>query len=230
MCFSFQASILAWFIALFTSFIILYFSAFISKKIKYIWFAIFLLTFSQIQIMEAILWSTENYKINNFITIMIYYLLWLQPLINVLGLFLYKYSIIKLSFTTILYYLLPIIYYSFIMIYSLFFMDNSHFMSHVNNNNHIIWCNSVDKYNYFLNGFTNNKILNFFIGSSYMIGLILPPALTFDYDGVIIMVYSLLSYLFTKMLFLIDEYASVWCYIAIGYSFVCIVCLFIFNN
>lgn len=231
MCFNFEVSISAWYVALFSSFVIFYFSSRLDKRIKYIWYGTFLLTFSQIQIIEAIIWATNDKNINNICTILIYYLLWLQPLINCIGLLIYKLSEKKITRYTILIYVVPILYYISTIIYSLFFLDTVSYISYPGHDNHLVWNNCrTNNCNYFLNIFkVKNNILNSLIGISYMVGLILPPMLTYEYDGIILTIYSITSYIISKILFMNNEYASIWCFIAIGYGIVCIISICIEN-
>src|SRR3989304_8610690 len=77
MCYSYQSSLSGWLIAFVLSIYML-----ANGNIYNKWVPIMILTITQIQIMEAIIWATDSYVINSNATKLISYLLLLQPLVN----------------------------------------------------------------------------------------------------------------------------------------------------
>lgn len=227
MCYNFEVSIISWFSCLLLSFAIFYFSSYLNfiDRLKYVWFGCFILTFTQIQVIEAIIWATKSHYINNLATQMIFYALWCQPLINMIGLLINKSNIKNANKSELLLYRLCVIYYLFIMLYATFFMDTQYFESTIGTNGHLVWnkCMGRDFCDYFLSVIdTEIYSINAFIGFTYLFGLIVPPALSFTLEGYITTFYTCLSFTATKMLYSPEEYASMWCFSAIGYSLTCL--------
>jgi len=79
MCYSFESSIRAWII----SFILCTYMLANPQKYNN-WIPLMILTFTQIQIMEAIIWTSidKNQEANKKTTKILFFMLWLQPLLN----------------------------------------------------------------------------------------------------------------------------------------------------
>jgi len=206
MCFSYKSSILAWIAALFIS-IYLY-----NRNNKYDrWNAIFIFTFTLIQLFESGIWhnieSGNNDKsTNEFYTKLILVGLTCQPLVQ-------TYFGYISSKSDTLYYLL-IAYIAFVG-YSLYriLLTSEKFSSDVGPNKHLIW--NSNTYKHFLSG-------PYFITSIlYLLGLLL-PLIYQGSDSVPLLLIGLCTLLYSLSYAKTGEFGSMWCRIAVLYGVVCV--------
>ena len=197
MCFSFESSINSWFYAVISIIILL----FLSQSKLSIWISMFTLTFTQIQLIEAMIWKNINDELNNKLVKYISVLLWFQPLIQ--SLFSYLYS--KNSFMLYLFFIYLIIILKELKSTDIFTLT-------ISDKGHLVW-----------NRYENNKKIHILSNNNlylllYLTGMILPLTviesniaryLLIGY-GTGSLIYSILNY--TK-----DEMGSLWCYHAVNY-------------
>ena len=151
MCYNFKASITAWIIALISCLYMLSY-----PEIYGTWIPLFILTFSQIQILEAIIWSNGN-KNTETTRILMFFLL-LQPLIN---------SFLGYRNTNNKFLLYSSFFYGAIIIYHLITSRNDEFITLKGSTGNLIW-------NRFRNGKQVHLFGNEFIGMAYLVGLCFP--------------------------------------------------------
>jgi len=196
MCYSFESSIKAWII----SFILCTYMLANPQKYNN-WIPLIILTFTQIQIMEAIIWTSmdKNQEANIKTTKILFFMLWLQPLLN---------SFIGYTNTNDNILLYATFFYTLILLYLYQTSKNDSFMSTVGPNGHLVW-NRFDE---------NNKKIDFFKNKLfiplYLMGLLVP----FFYIegnvkyipisiGIGTFLYNLYKYQ--------DEFSSMWCHSAV---------------
>ena len=170
MCYSYSSSIGAWLFSLVASIFML-----ANNDIYDVWLPIFILTFTQIQVLEAGIWTSipSNISANSFFTALIPYLLLLQPLVNSGMAFLNTKNSSTLLYTIFIF---MIIGYTFLLIANYYTADNFEFISTVGENGHLVW-ERIDKEtgeNNTILGFTSNYYLNKLIEFAYLIGLFVP--------------------------------------------------------
>ena len=200
MCYSTMSNYYSWLISLFGS-IGLLILGILKKDYNYFWLSGFALTFTQIQVIEIILWSNiENNNIKNAKNMAKYIplLLWLQPFINsLLGYIVTKNK--YLLYSTLVFGLL-------LSIDSHNSFYNSDFDLKIGKNNHLVWIRD-----------NNNKILsNYLFASLYLIGLVMPFLFLENKSlKTMILVYYALSILFLNVKYESDEVNSVWCFVSV---------------
>lgn len=199
MCFSFESSIKSWIYALLACILLLLIS---SCNQLAVWISVFTLTFTQIQIIEAMIWRDINNGKNSDLVKYIPVLLWFQPLIQCLFGFSYSknYLLLGLSFV-----------YMTIILKELYSKDT--FSATISEDHHIIW----NRYN------INNKPI-FILGDSdlyiliYLLGMFIP--LLFIKNNItkyVLLGYGIGSILYTGYFYKQDEFNSLWCYNAVNY-------------
>ena len=195
MCYSFESSIKAWII----TFILCTYM--LANPDKYNnWIPLIILTFTQIQIMEAIIWTSmdKNQEVNKKTTKILFFMLWLQPLLN---------SLIgyKNTHNNILLY--ATFFYTLILVYLHQTSINDKFISTIGPNGHLVW-NRFDQNNNKIEFFKNKLLIPL-----YLSGLLFP----FFYIkgnikyipisvGIGTFIYNLYKYE--------SEFSSMWCYTA----------------
>lgn len=196
MCFSFEASIIAWFISLFGSMYML------SDNSYDKWIPLFILTFTQIQIMEGVIWSSinTNNTINTKATTIILFLLWLQPLFN---------SLIGYQQTNnnILFYLTLL--YALIILVTYFTLGQDHFITTEGPNGHLVWNRYNDQ------GEKKSFLGPNFLEILYLIGLFLPFFFLSNSMGIITIIFGLVTFLIT-LTYYGEEFSSMWCYLSVA--------------
>jgi len=206
MCYSFESSITAWILAFILSLIMLSY-----PEIYGNWIPLFILTFSQIQILEAIIWSNPDR--NNDTTHLLMFVLLLQPLVNCfLG-----YRTTKNSFL-----LYSSFFYGIMIIYYLISSKNDKFKSIIGPDGHLVWT----RYN---NGKQVNLFGNEFISLAYFMGLFF-PFLFMDSDLKYIPLFTGAITLFITMKNNPCEIPSTWCHIVIIMAVVMILSPLFINN
>ena len=196
MCYSFEASIISWFISLFGSMYML------SDDSYDKWLPLFILTFTQMQILEGVIWSSinTNNDINIKATTIILFLLWLQPLLN---------SLIGYKETqkNILLYLTFL--YALIVLITYFTLGQDHFIATEGPHGHLVW-NRYAK--------TGEKKLfmgSYFMGILYLIGLFLPFFFYPNVMGTITIIFGLVTFLIT-LTYYGEEFSSMWCHLSVA--------------
>jgi len=170
--------------------------------------AAFIISFTTIQLLEYFIWKSidsNNLEDNSYYTRLVPIVLFAQPLIQT-----------YFSYTYTKSYNLLIFIYIFmgILLYTIYTINNFNYKSVKGPNKHLIWY-KIDK-------ISNEKsivIQRYFFGYIYLIGM----GIGLYYTGN----YSLLSYGIGSFLFILnnyseDEFSSMWCFVAIGYSLLCI--------
>lgn len=196
MCYSFKASITAWIIALVSCLYMLSY-----PEIYGTWIPLFILTFSQIQILEAIIWSNGNK--NTETTRLLMFFLLLQPLVN---------SFLGYRNTNNKFLLYSSFFYGAIIIYHLITSRKDEFKTMTGPTGKLIWSR-------FRDGKEVNVFGNEFIGFVYFAGLFFP---FFFMEGNVKYV-PLFTAVITFMITVVRnrcEFYSTWCYLAIMMSVV----------
>lgn len=207
MCFDYKSSVGAWLLA---SGISIYMLA--NPQTYYNWIPLLILTFAQIQILEAILWvnNNNNSNINEFITTLIPFFLLLQPLVN-------SYVGYKNTNEDLLYYLTLV--FVFVILYYILIAKQSSYNTTVGPNNHLVW-NRYDQNNNKVPLLGNNIVIVL-----YLVGIFVPlffiPDLTLRY---VIITYALITFVYSMYNYLnTDEMGSMWCYLAVGIAVLALV-------
>lgn len=211
MCFSFESSIKSWFLALAGCLFLLAFS---KNKNLSIWISAFTLTFTQIQVLEAIIWKTleanKNADVSN-IARYIPVLLWCQPFIQSIFGYIYTKNIFLL-------------YLSFVYLFMIFMELNSSdtIKIQISKSGHLVWKRYRDGKPIYLLG--DNMI----VGLIYLFGL-LAPLFFIDNEHFITKI-GLIGFGVMSLLYSFtygpDEFSSMWCYIAVNYILVAIIAEF----
>lgn len=195
MCYSFDASLNAWLVSFICSIYMLAHPAFYG-----FWIPIFILTFTQIQIAESIIWASPDK--NSYMTRMIGYLLWLQPLIN-------SYMGYLDTKTTALFYMA--IFFGFVMIFYHVTAAADTFESTVGPTGSLQW-NRFNPDGEEV-GIFGNKIFNL----AYLIGLFVPFLYMDSTAKYIPFIVGLPTLLWSRW-YSPTEYGSKWCYSAVSMS------------
>ena len=213
MCFSFSSSINSWFIALIGSIFLLAIS---NNTSLALWTSAFTLTFTQIQIIEAIIWKSLEMNKNADVSNVAKYipiLLWFQPFVQSL----FGYFHTKNIF---------LLYLSFVyMLIILFELNtNDRFEIKISNNNHLVWKRIRNGKSPRSDGLSasgkNIYILgdNYLYGIIYLFGLVAP---VFFISDNLLMKYGLASAGIISFIYSLsfepEEFNSMWCYYAINY-------------
>jgi len=197
MCYDYKSSIIAWLVGSGASVYML-----ANPDIYYIWIPLFILTYSQIQILEAFLWKSLNDKeANGYVTNLIPYFLLLQPLVN-------SYAGYKTTNENVLYYM-TIMYILLILYYAMITKQSTYQTSVNNKNEGLIW----DRYDQ--DGNKTMLLGNGLIGILYLLGLFIPllyiPDPTTRYTvttfAIVTFLYSLYNYG--------KDLSSRWCYFVV---------------
>lgn len=203
MCYSVKSSLGAWLITFIICGLIL------SKPDKYnSWLPLFILTFTQIQIMESLLWTSiknNDKDTNEKVTKLLPLILWLQPLAN-------TYLGYVNSGNNVLFY--GIFVYIFIIVYCYFIDQDKNFDTTVGPNGHLEWAqyNKEGKKEFSVLG---NKVLCLI----YLVGLI-GPFFYMDSE----LKYAAIAFLcitfVINALKYTNEFGSMWCYTSTTLSLV----------
>ncbi len=199
MCFSFQSSINAWFLAMIPAVYML-----MRNDIYDNWIPLLILVIAQIQIMEALIWvsiKNKDDRTNEYVTRILCYLLWSQPLMNsVIGYF-------NTKETVLIYF---IFVYTLANLYNYYTSKSDNFESFVGQGGHLVW-NREKQATILGNGFM--IIL-------YMIGLLVPLFwLKNKAMSSITIGFAIVTFLYAQMSFK-EAMGSIWCYTAVLLSFI----------
>jgi hypothetical protein len=224
MCFNFKTSITAWFI----TFILCAYMLMEPKDYGF-WIPLFILTFTQIQILEAIIWSDLksslinsfdpiahssfsplldlNTDINNQATKIILVMLLVQPLFNSLL------GYVTTKNRTLMYYT---IIFSAVLLYQVIILKDDKFFSTIGVNGHLVWRryhNGIE-----LSQFLGSNLMNFL----YVFGLIIPFLYMrnkLKYIIISIIVFTCFATYYNYN----SEFSSMWCFYAMVTSLITIV-------
>ena len=203
MCYSFHSSLIGWLVGTGASIYMLS-----QPDIYNNWISLFILTYSQIQIFEAILWSSlEKKDINSYTTSIIPYLLLVQPLIN-------SYMGYQITNEKILYYMS--LFYIFLILYYAFITRNSTYETIISKNGTLDW----NRYE----GEQKVQFLgNAFVGVVYLLGLFIPlffiPNVTMRYIAI---TYAFVTFFYMLYIYR-SELSSRWCYAVIWLSILALI-------
>lgn len=204
MCFSFESSIIAWVIAFCISLYLF------NRNRKYDrWNALFIFTFTLIQLIEAGLWSNKNSNLDSTYIALIILVLSLQPLAQTYGGWLYtRNNILKM----LLYIYIAIVIYSLIRIGD----KNNEMYSTVGKNGHLVW-NVKNKGK-------NVPILgNSIVGILYLFGLFFPLLYQNPYNGIPLLLVGILTAFYSFSRSSTKEFGSLWCFTAVIYSVIALI-------
>jgi len=202
MCFNYETSITIWLVSLFVS------SYMLLNTDQYDnWIPIFILTYTQIQIMEAILWSSLNNKtINHKTTKLLSFLLLCQPLVHCII------AYYKTKNQAMLY---AIAIFSIVLLYHFFSTMHDQFQSTVGPHGHLIW-NRYDEQG------NSKNLLGKGVTILYLIGLLVPLFLMNNMTMKIATIFFITgSLLFSSQYG--AELGSLWCYIAALYPIIVLI-------
>jgi len=204
MCYSFESSIRSWFIALISSLFLLAISKNITQSI---WISAFTLTFTQIQIIEALIWKSiedNNTNLNNIVKY-IPLLLWCQPFVQCL----FGYINTKNQY---------LLYLSLIYLFIIFveMQTDDKYSVDISKDNHLIWRRNRNNKSIFILGDYN------VYPYLYLFGLFAP--LFFINNNNILTKVGLLGTAVISFMYSLqyskDEFNSMWCYTAVSYIIV----------
>lgn len=190
MCYSATSSIQSYFSTL--SLVLLMLLYYGLYSIYLLWHILFIATFSQIQLIEYFIWSSiyeNNTSRNIYWTSIIPALLWMQPLVQTLGHLMVAENTIVPS--------ILVIYYLYKAIQS--FSVRPHLMSHIGTYGHLVW----------------GHHFTFWQSLLYLYGMFAPLLLTRQYT---LFMYGLISLVYIRFKYPIQEFSSMWCFVAIGYT------------
>ena len=199
MCFNTTSSLTAW---LFANTIAVY--LFLRNQNYDRWNAIFIFTFTLIQLLEAGIWRNLDNYWNSYLTATILIAILVQPLVqSYLG---YKYTgAYPLLILTILLSIILVI-----SILRIIFSNISHFITYVGKNGHLVWTDSTNPI------FIGNNIILII----YLIGLLVPLLFMEQYKGWPLLIVAIITALWSWYNSKNNEFSSLWCYTAIIYSLV----------
>jgi len=205
MCYSFESSYNGWFYTLFGVFVLLY----QNPNKTNVWISLFVITFTQIQLIEAMIWtaidSGDRKKADELARYLVP-LLWLQPLVQTFG----GYAITGNNF--LLY--LSVFYLAMLITQkNEAFSKNNHFKITISKKGHLIW-NRYDANGNKYESFFGNKLFRY----TYLMGLWF--AILFIEDEFLKAVslgFIFISLIYTKQTFADDEFSSMWCARAVQY-------------
>lgn len=203
MCYSFESNYNSWFVSLISCVILL-----LRNPTKsYIWVSLFTLTFAQIQVIEAMIWShveKGDMLSANKLAKYIVPLLWAQPIVNCICAYNFTGNPI----------MLPLIFiYLIIFLYQYqqaFYVDETYVK--VEPSGHLGW------YRNDANGNFIGMIGGWTFGIIYLVGLFLPGLYVEDpVVKYMSLAFFILSFAQTAIMFTPQEFSSVWCNVSVGF-------------
>lgn len=199
MCFNKESSFFTWLVAFIIGIVLL-------QKGAY-WKALFLLTFSLIQLLEAIIWfsiENKNYSLNSNTTKLVLIALWLQPIVN---------CVCAFHFGHVGYFKYLLIGLLLVFLNSLYrIFSSEHFESIVGPTGHLVWTSK------------RNKIYNSFLGPEpsnilYFVALCLPIFYMQNNIGPLIVMGTTVSWSYYNY-WTTREFSSMWCFSAASLAIV----------
>ena len=205
MCFNFQTSLVGWMIAQCMGIWL-----WVRNRANDRWNAIFLMTFSQVQLIEALIWWTRSSPTKNYDWILGFILmlaLWAQPLSQTLGAY----------FSTSTPILVPVIWmYGCLCISAIYLSLRSTFSFSESPDHHLIWHrHHLDQEQPFLGPMPLPMI--------YFLGLFLGLFWMRPYTSMIsLLVFGMISIEFLYLVSSPEAFSSMWCLICVAYGAVAI--------
>lgn len=191
MCYNFDISLNTWFFVLFLCIYMI-----LNYQQYTLWIPIFTLIYTQIQLLEAILWANiKNLEINEKTTKYISYLLWAQPLANFILAYNYSKNVDLIKY---------IIIYSFINIYNYTSAQSDTFISTIGENGHLVWNRINNSHNISILG---NNLFNII----YLYGMLVPFLYMDSNEKYIPLSIGILTF-FNTITKYNKEFGSMWCY------------------
>lgn len=170
------------------------------------WNALFIATFTLIQLLEAGIWSGYN---NQLLTEIILVALLLQPMVQTFASYYYTESIFMKYL---------IIVYAIILVYTIYRVitaQQGQFYSDRGPNGHMVWHDTRYPNSFLAGGYS-------FIGVLYLIGLFVPLLFMKDYKWVPLIIVGLGTLFYSLYMTRNQEFSSVWCLSATLYALVAI--------
>ena len=203
MCFSFESNYHNWLLAFGISMGIL-----VTQDDKeLIWAALFALTFSQIQIAEAMVWIEHNNggrSTGNIVKYMVPLLL-LQPTVQSAMGYKNSKSVFLLYLTLVS--IMALIY----SMYKVFVAGTDTFDVSLSSSHHLVW-------NRYRNGkkisFMDGEIMKIIYGCGVFLPLLFIKNKKLKYS---LLGFGIMSYVMTAMMYPPEEFPSLWCFYAVGY-------------
>lgn len=223
MCYSFESSLTSWFAILLSA---MYLMANgkrdpVANRTD-VWIALFVLTFGQIQLIEAMLWNEirapvpDKRKIAQ-LTSYIPILLWAQPTIQCVGAY-YATGDERLLYAGFVYLV--------ILLWQWATTRATRFDTVVGDNGHLVWCryDGADADNTQRVSILGGSGVTATVLALLYAGGLLAPLLFMPNHvlGTTLLVYGIGSFVYAWAV-AGPEYASYWCYLAVGYAVVAIV-------
>lgn len=212
MCYSYQSSIVSWLVASASSIYML-----ANPEQYYTWIPLFILTFTQIQIFEAVIWASmgANNGANQYVTALLPYLLLAQPLVNsYLGYKTTNEQVLKdLSYV---FAIVIVVYY--------FMTKGSTYITTIGKNGRLVW----NRYAGSSGTVAGSNVNVAFLGNGliiilYLVGLFMPMFYIPDKTmRMIAILYTLGTLLFTMYSYK-EEMSSMWCYMAVWISLLALI-------
>lgn len=203
MCFSVQASLIAWLIA---DAIAIY--LWVRDRRYDRWNAVFIITFSLIQLMEAGLWRSlqvDSAMMNAIITSLIPLALLAQPLVQSYMGYRFTGSVILLSIAVLV---IAIIIGTIVRIAT---TPLSSFQSTIGEHGHLVWNDDTMP--------NSNIIGGPFIGFVYLIGVLI-PLFWMGWRGIPLLIVAVVTAGWCWYIAGSKEFSSYWCYTAVAYALV----------
>ena len=168
--------------------------------------AVFIISFTTIQLLEYFIWKNINIPENNeYYTRLIPLVLFIQPIVQ-------TYFAYKFTLNNTLYNLL--IVYIIMFVYIFVTINNFNYQSTIGPNKHLIWY-KIDK----ITKEQSTVIKRHVLGYIYLIGMGIGLWYTGNY---LLLSYGILSFMYIFINYPEDEFSSMWCFVAIVYSLLCL--------
>lgn len=211
MCLSTKQNLHNWYTALIGAFILLSRSPGSKHHMTNIWTSIFTLTFTQIQVIESIIWShveENNYKKANELARYIVPLLWAQPLMQTVMAYLNTFDSKLLALAGV--YLSILIYQT-----ELAFTTDT-FDIKITDSKHLAWDRVRD-------GEVIPVLGGGLLHYIYLFGLLY--GLSFIEDRIMMLsliIFAIISFIISYYYYPDNQFGSVWCYVSVGYIYTAI--------
>lgn len=200
MCFSFESSFHSWLYSLFLCFILLFYN----NSIQNLWIVFFVITFTQIQIIESLIWLSKDYdNEKSVLGKYIPFLLWLQPFIQTIG----AYMVTKNNYLLILSGI-----YLYLALQSLNTTDT--YKIKISKSNHLIWKRYSNDGKEYKSIFGENENYQYLYIFGLFFGLLFIPNEIMKYA---LILFGIISILYINNKYTSEEFSSQWCNISINY-------------
>lgn len=166
-----------------------------------VWHVTFVATFSLIQLVEYYIWCSlysDDKVANRYWTVLIPPLLWLQPLVQTIG---YFSTLDQYDSCAVFVALSSILFYTTSTILSFVQRNHRKEISQVGPNGHLVW--------------SQENIHSLPQALLYLLGMFIPLLAAKEY---LLFIYGALSLVYSRVVYPVQEFSSMWCFIAIGYT------------